>query len=900
MISILSLKPTFRKRFEGFRPESLSGFSSIFSSTLSCAFFILAVLTGLFPARALCAENLLKDGGMETLCEPGSVWHFTGGFQGKVSAESEPFSGPAGAVIRADGNRFLKIQTEEKGRWGAVQEIVLDPPSAEPLRFGGRACVNGMAKAVPDGNADFDVYVDAFYEDGTPLWGQKAIFSPKISGWQSASGILWPEKPLKRIQVFVFFRDHVGGASFDDFFVEKCAPSLERFQVVGGLTGPGSIAVSGRLLWNPKFWADDFRAELCELKSGKSSISDSDSDSVSADSNVLRQIPLEFQPDRLTFFAAAGSTGSNGVKTFRFRIRNEGKILFEKVFDCETSSSGTVPLSLWLESSMRRVYLNSLPETTTLFDAKTFPETEPRPQTESFAAAASLPAPAPRLDLARGESESFQLAVHSSIEIPKVTLTFSDLVSSTEPQTKISASSCEWQQVGYLKTPEIIEHSKEKNGRPVWYPDVLLPRESGFVPANQTVSFWVTVSVPSETRPGTYRGTMTWTPEIPAKTASEMPLSPIEIPLEVTVYPITIPEEGHLGNAFALMDGFLEKVYGTQTEAELKTLHHDFGKLMLRNRLTPEGDISRTEMPSLDLLQEWDGHGLGTFNLLNLVSPRGKAPWRCNSPIEFYSAENREKFLTQLRPYVEKLRELGLSDRAYAYTFDETDQAFNAAMTDFFGMIKKNFPEVATFTTARIPTDPKLMKQLNVDWACPLTPSYDVKKAEACRKEGLKVWSYICCGPGQPYANIMLRFPLIESRILGWQAFDQNYDGILYWGVNIWDAPNNVPIDPNAGLFLDWQTGWKLGGKTMIYGDGRLLYPGIDGKPFSCLRLANLRDAYEDYELLWMLSQKKPELAREFCGKVFCTLTEFTHDPEILTRQHRELLRALSDLESRP
>ncbi len=838
--------------------------------------FIIVLLTMFWIESAIFSapttKNFLKDGGMETVGKSDSPWKLI--YSGELSQVTSR---------EEDGNRFLHVKTEKSGMCGAKQVLVFDPPIYMPIRFGGRARVESKVKALEGNRHDFDIYIDAFYEDDSPLWGARAHFQQDGRDWHETSEVILPDKPIKKVEVFVLFRDYGGEVSFDDIFFGELLPEMQNFRAVGGLTGEGSVAISGQIYWNPRFNKEPFRVELYQITDGKETA-----------------IPVDFQSDNRTFFVNV-MTGKNTKnadsgteKTFRICVKQGEKTTFEKIFTCDTTSKtgyGTysapdLPYTVWLESSMKRVYLNTLPEV-----KETAEISEKSPKNKDFAV---------HLDAARGESESFQVAVHSCVEIPRVSVTFSDFVSQENPDAKISASALEWQQVGYLKTPKIVEHPLEKNGMPMWYPDTLLPRRFGIVPANQTASFWVTVSVPPETMPGTYQGTVTWTPEMGENAEKAVNLEnvkPVEIPVTVTVYPVTIPPEGHLGNAFALMDGFLEEVYekaeGPISAERLLTLRRNFGEMMLRNRLTPEGDISRTEMPSMELLKEWKGRGLGKFNILNMVTPRGNAPWQCNAPVEFYTPEQKEKFLEQLRPYVEKLREKGLSEQAYIYTFDERGDEYQPIMTDFFGMVKENFPEISTFTTAYFKAEPELMKKLNVDWACPLTSVYNLETARACRQNGQQVWSYICCGPGAPYANIMLRFPLIEGRILGWQAFEQEYDGLLYWGMNIWSCNNNLPMDPDGSIFWDWETSWNCGG-TQIYGDGRLIYPGKDGMPIGCVRLANLRDGYEDYELLWQLNQKNPQLARELCKKVIPDLQNFTRKPEVLQQQRRAVLEALA------
>ncbi len=811
-------------------------FCSILSSIFSSILFSFIFLT-----PNIFAENLLRDGALNSLEEADSPWNLIGNHE---SAHRE-----------TEGeNHFLHVETSQAGMFGVVQTIVFEKPISVPLRFGGKARVHGNVASSADGKSpDFDVYIDAFYEDGQPLWGVKALFSPQETGWQKAEGVIWPQKPIQKIQVFVLFRDYTGCADFDDIYLEELPFTLENLRAVGGLTGNGSVALSGRLGWKKEFLPPNFTC-ICEMKNENST----------AESPVWTPIPLEFQPDGVSFFASFRPCETPGIKTFRFTVSDGEKIILQQTLPCDTTARNpqfeSGKFSLWLESSMKRIYFTSLPD-------------------ENFPARPSI-----SLDAAQNEAESFQIAALSDHEISDVILTFSDLISECDSKTSISAKNLDWKQVGFISTPKIHEHPEEPNGCTAWFPDLLLPRETGFIPANRTVSFWVTISVPSDASAGTYTGKI----GVRSKTDSNVN---VEIPVRVQVWPVRIPAENHLGNAFALMDGFLEKAYGPQ--ADIAELRKTYDSFMVQYRLMPEGDISRTEMPSLERLKEWKDRGLGYFNILNMVPSRGTNAWRCNASLDFYTPENREKIREELRPYIAKLREAGLVSHAYIYTFDESRKEFHPAMTDFFGMVKEEFPEVATFTTAYIGVDTEKMKELNVDWCCPLTSVYNREKAEECRKNGQKIWSYICCGPNFPYANIMCRFPLIEGRVLGWQSFEQNYDGLLYWGVNIWSDRTNTPINPNSAICFDWNTGWKLG-ETWIYGDGRLLYPCADGSPIGSTRLANLRDGFEEYELLRLLALKNPKLAEEICKEVSASPIQFTRDPNVIQAQKRRVLEAIS------
>jgi hypothetical protein len=133
----------------------------------------------------------------------------------------------------------------------------------------------------------------------------------------------------------------------------------------------------------------------------------------------------------------------------------------------------------------------------------------------------------------------------------------------------------------------------------------------------------------------------------------------------------------------------------------------------------------------------------------------------------------------------------------------------------------------------------------------------------------------------------------VEARAFWWQAFDRKMDGVLYWGLNIWDrAHNERPIDPARGQFLDWSitTGGDYG---WLHGDGELLYPGVAG-PIGSIRLANIRDGIEDLGYLALLEEQHPAMARHACAPVTTGLTRFTRDPATVRAQRDAVARRLA------
>jgi hypothetical protein len=115
---------------------------------------------------------------------------------------------------------------------GAVWTLDLNQTLAAP--------VVASAWAKPDGatgskDADFSLYLDLVYMDGTPLWGQSAAFdTDSAAGWQRREVVVTPDKPIRRVSCYLLFRSHAGRALFKE----------PRF---GGLNAAGAMRFDGAL-----------------------------------------------------------------------------------------------------------------------------------------------------------------------------------------------------------------------------------------------------------------------------------------------------------------------------------------------------------------------------------------------------------------------------------------------------------------------------------------------------------------------------------------------------------------------------------------------------------------------------------------------------------------------------
>lgn len=115
--------------------------------------------------------------------------------------------------------------------------------------------------------------------------------------------------------------------------------------------------------------------------------------------------------------------------------------------------------------------------------------------------------------------------------------------------------------------------------------------------------------------------------------------------------------------------------------------------------------------------------------------------------------------------------------------------------------------------------------------------------ADKFRAEGLPHCVYYCCGPRGTWLNRLFDTPLAKIRMTGWLCYRLGASGILHWGYNYWYKDcTDQPIDPftEHGM-CEWP--------FIPYGDPFVVYPGKDG-PLDSIRWEVFAESIRDYALL--------------------------------------------------
>lgn len=95
--------------------------------------------------------------------------------------------------------------------FGVSRRYVLNQETAAPIVATGWSRAENVGGSV---GADYSLYIDLEYADGTMLWGQTAPFAVGDSDWTQERITIFPEKPIKSLTFYGLFRNRSGKASF--------------------------------------------------------------------------------------------------------------------------------------------------------------------------------------------------------------------------------------------------------------------------------------------------------------------------------------------------------------------------------------------------------------------------------------------------------------------------------------------------------------------------------------------------------------------------------------------------------------------------------------------------------------------------------------------------------------
>ena len=400
---------------------------------------------------------------------------------------------------------------------------------------------------------------------------------------------------------------------------------------------------------------------------------------------------------------------------------------------------------------------------------------------------------------------------------------------------------------------------------PGWWPDPLIPLDVGKahggapfdIAPNRNQAVWVDIYIPKDTPAGCYSGTVTVTEDDGANTRT--------IPLTLTVYDFTLPDENHLCTWAYIADSrrIVERhgLDNPGSEAYYQ-VENQYVKMAHRHRLDAVTDrnlewVTANEASYLDgsLFSPANGYEGPGERFGVQIFPPVIDDW--GSQVDFNASVNG---------WYDWFTAHGLDwSKAIYYVWDEPgsdDYDWIKGRADWNHALAH---PIKVFLTEYI--NPALIRGSHPEWIdfwCPPasegTGGYDIAAAAERRAASYEVGVYNGHRPGA--GTILIDDDAIAPRTWGWIAFKHDIDLWYLWDVTYWRDYQGDGLQTdlwNDPLTFDCEDrDWENVGN----GDGMLFYPGQDviypdgdrgiAGPISSIRMKNWRRGMQDYEYLWL------------------------------------------------
>ena len=461
----------------------------------------------------------------------------------------------------------------------------------------------------------------------------------------------------------------------------------------------------------------------------------------------------------------------------------------------------------------------------------------------------------------RGEKVFAQAVISSDTELEDVTLSVSDL---SNGKSGIKSGNISVQFVSFVVS-DLLDTTKygqcgQRQDKSEWgevlVADVLDLKESMNIPAGRKQPVWMTVNVPSNAKPGKYRGKLT----VSSSNAKSRSL-PVELIVSDHILPPDSDWTFHLD--------LWQNPYSV-ARYENVPLWSDAHFEAMRPVMKMLADAGQKSVTTTIMNRPWNGQTEDAFGSMVTKIRRIDGTWLYD-----YTIFDR---------WVEFMFSLGIDKQINCYSmipwaleFDYYDQAtssnttiqatpgsqeYNEYWGSFIADFARHLKSKGWFEKTMIAMDERPMESMQAvlslirniepgfkislagnyhepinyeiaDFSEGFAPKKEFpESAKAKRKElGLTTTIYTCCAEAHP--NMFVISDPDEAAWLGWFAQAENYDGYLRWAYNSWT------LDPLTDTrFRTWPAG-----------DCFVVYPGGRGS----VHLAKLTEGIQDFEKVRIL-----------------------------------------------
>lgn len=506
----------------------------------------------------------------------------------------------------------------------------------------------------------------------------------------------------------------------------------------------------------------------------------------------------------------------------------------------------------------------------------------------------------------RGEKVFAQAVVSSEEELKDVRLSVSDL---RNGKSLIGAENIRLQFVSYVVS-DLLDTTKygqcgSREDKSKWgdvlVADVLDINDSMTVPAGRKQPVWMTVSVPSDARPGKYSGKLTVTSSnakarslnveltvanhvLPPARDWAFHLDLWQNPYSVARYEnVPLWSEAHFEAMRPVMRMLAEAGQKSVTATIMSRPWNGQTEDAFGSMVTKIRRIDGTWLYDYTIFDRWVEFmfSLGIDRQINCYS---MIPWALqfdyidqatSSPATFQAAPGSEEYNEYWGAFIADFARHLKAKGWFEKTMIAMDERPLESMQAVLGLIRKVEPAFKISLAGNY-HEPVIYDI--VDFSETFSGKQEFpESAKAKRKElGLTTTFYTCCAEAHP--NMFVISNPDEAAWLGWFAQAEGYDGYLRWAYNSWT------IDPlTDARFRTWPAG-----------DCFVVYPGGRGS----VRFSKLVEGIQDFEKVRILRSRWQETGNEAkLGQLTGILKSFTSETVLAEGPAKALAAAKSFLD---
>ena len=491
-----------------------------------------------------------------------------------------------------------------------------------------------------------------------------------------------------------------------------------------------------------------------------------------------------------------------------------------------------------------------------------------------------------QIQSARNEYEAFQVAVHGFRQLKGLNVTFDGLTGPDGARIPGDAITV------YRQAFVDCSRPTGNSGLGGVWPDGLIPDVDDFVAEKRNAfpcrvdvgknqPIWIDVFVAADTSPGLYVG---------AVVVQVEGVEAIRIPVELEVWPFTLPVQPSMKSVFGSNPGLVNAGHKPKGGVELTRQYFDSAarhRVSLHiggwNTYSTKSNTNGTYTVSGGQAGAYVGDAWNGTQFPNGATFRPVHVSHYTDP-----AKTHDERVRWWRGAEAFLEEKGWLDDNFVYVWDEPTKSDFPKIID----ICKALQEGTTKVEAMVTTEPDPALYGLVDIWCPVINYYKPEWHER-KKEGEKIWWYPSNMSHQD-KNLpdygALDHQAMYARILPWVSWSCDIDCILYF-----DTMSTFHRGKGA-----WTNTFAYGGN----GDGQLFYPGrpdviggVHHIPVETIRLKMIRESFEDYEYLALLKKLGGgEKADAICLALAKDPFHWEHDPAKLYKARATLAAEIMKL----